>query len=59
MRPGDVFYLNGAYATLFKGNLILYEGFKLIIKGKQNIFRKINEFFFLYNDQINVSLKEW
>ena len=52
MHVGDICYVNGAYTTLFKNQLILYQ-------GKQNLFFKIDFFFMDFNDSINLSLQNW
>jgi len=52
LSPGDVIYITGAYCTLFKDQMILYE-------GKQSILLKIGEYFFDFSREPNFSLQTW
>ena len=52
IQPGDIIYINGAYTSLFKGNMILYE-------GKKGVKMKIGEFYFNFSEEKNVSLADW
>ena len=52
LKAGDICYMSGAYTSLFKNEMILYQ-------GKRGNLYKIGEFFLLYNDDVNVSKKNW
>ena len=57
MKICDIIYINGAYVSLYLGELILYEGI-LINKGKIGLIKKIGEFYFIYDERENISTKE-
>ena len=53
IKEGDILYITGAYSSLFKNHIFLYQpkiGFGLI--------SKINELFFLFSSKPNISEKE-
>lgn len=54
LQEGDIIFLKGCYASVFKGHLILYAsrpGYGQVIK--------MGEFFMIYNDSINLSERNW
>jgi hypothetical protein len=54
LNEGDILFLKGSYASIFKGHLILYTskpGFGEVIK--------MGEYFMTYNDLPNLSLQTW
>ena len=66
IKSGDILYINGAYTSLFKNQMILYEGSLFILSsiiirniGKKGIILKIGEFFFNFCEEPNVSLLDW
>ena len=48
VKSGDILYINGAYTSLFKNKMILYE-------GKRGMKLKIGEYFFNFSEAINYS----
>ena len=52
VNSGDILYINGAYTSLFKNKMILYE-------GKRGIKMKIGEYFFNFSEQVNYSEQDW
>lgn len=52
IKSGDIIYINGAYTSLFKNKMILYE-------GKRGIKMKIGEYFFGFSETVNYSEQDW
>ncbi len=53
IKEGDVLYINGAYSTLFKNHIVLYQpkiGYGCVVKN--------DEFFFPFSLKPNISEKE-
>ena len=52
IKSGDILYINGAYTSLFKGKMILYE-------GKRGMKMKIGEYYFNFSESVNYSDQDW
>ncbi len=51
-KPGDIIYMEGAYVSLYRGNMILYTG------KKASIYR-VGKFFMPFKDQPRMSDKKY
>ena len=50
-KPGDIIYMNGAYTSLYKGMLVLYQ-------GKKGMVHRLRDFFFLFDETCLKSNKQ-
>ena len=49
-KPGEIVYMNGAYASNYKNMLTLYQ-------GKKGVVHRLRDFFFVFDESISKSAK--